>query len=166
MADSSFRGTSTVLLLVAVAATAGFLYWIYSQAQALDQQVTPQMADTASAEGSATVSPQMLAQNPSQAIGQDATLDSLDVGSSLGRGVFTLSIADTVEFPVLMGRELLQKGTTVYQGDQVSVRGQIFTLNDSIRSEWLSRGAVDSASAEQIPATAAFLLADSVDIQS
>lgn len=167
MAESSFRGTSTVLMLVAVAATAGFLYWIYNQAQSLDQQVTPQMADTASTEGtSGPVSATLLAQSPEQAIGREATLDSLEVAGRLGRGVFTVSLADTVEFPILLGSELIQKGTTVYGRDQVSVHGQVYTLNDSIRNEWLSRGAVDSASAEQIPASAAFLLADSVDIQS
>lgn len=167
MAGSGFRGTSSLLLVVAVAATGGFLYWVYNQAQSLDRDVTPMMEDTASASSSSgPVSSSSLAANLSGAIGRDAALDSVEVAGSLGRGVFTVSLNDTLQYPVLLGTQLIQQGTTVYEGDQVTVEGRIYTLNDSITSEWLTRGAVDSTSAEQIPTVPSFLLADAVDIQS
>ena len=166
MAGSSFRGTSSVLLVVAVAATVGFLYWVYDQAQAVDQTVTPQMADTASAQSNRSLTVESLAENPEGAIGRETVLDSVEVAGSLGRGVFTLALNDSVAFPVLLGSQLLQRGTTVYGGDQVSVGGRIYTLNDSITGEWAARGAVDSASVGDIPSMPAFMLADSVDIQS
>lgn len=163
MAGSGFRGTSTVLLVVALAATAGFLYWVYDQAQSLDQTVTPEMADTTSTDTTGTDA-ERLATSPEEVIGRDVTLDSLEVGGSLGRGVFTVSLNDSVDFPVLMGSELIQQGATVYAGDRVDLEGRVYTFNDSIRTEWVNRGAVDSASVEDLPSIPAFLLAGSLDI--
>ncbi len=163
MAGSGFRGTSSVLLVVALAATAGFLYWVYDQAQSLDQTVTPEMADTTSTDTAGTDA-ERLATSPEEAIGQDVTLDSLEVAGSLGRGVFTVSLNDTIDFPVLMGSQLIQQGATVYAGDRVDLEGRVYTFNDSIRTEWINRGAVDSASVEDLPQVPAFLLAGTLDI--
>ncbi|MFW6193518.1 MAG: hypothetical protein ACOC83_08515 [Gemmatimonadota bacterium] len=164
MAGSGFRGMSSVLLVVALAATAGFLYWVYDQAQTLDQSVTPEMADTTATDDAGGVDADRLASSPEEAIGRDVGLDSLEVAASLGRGVFTVSLNDSVDFPVLMGSELVQQGATVYEGDRVDLEGRVYTFNDSIRTEWVGRGAVDSASVEDLPEVAAFLLAGTLDI--
>lgn len=164
MAGKGFRGMSSVLLVVALAATTGFLWWVYDQAQSLDQDVTPQMADTTSAEGAQGITAESLAESPEDAIGRDVELDSIQVTGSLGRAVFTLALNDTTEFPVLMGSDLIQRGATVYNGDRVDVEGRVFTLNDSIQNEWTSRGAVDSVSADQMPDSPAFLMAQELTI--
>lgn len=163
MAGSGFRGTSSVLLVVALAATAGFLYWVYDQAQSLDQTVTPEMADSTSTDTTGADA-ERLATSPEEVIGRDVTLDSLEVAGSLGRGVFTVSLNDTVDFPVLMGSGLIQQGATVYAGDRVDLEGRVYTFNDSIRTEWVNRGAVDSASVDDLPEVPAFLMAGSLNI--
>ena len=162
--SSGFRGTTSLLLVVAVAATGGFLYWVYQQAQSTESSLQPTMQDTASAEQEIT--PELLATNLSAAVGREGILDSAEVGASLGRGVFTVSVSDTVAIPILMSTELIQRGATVYGGDRVTVGGRFYTLNDSIRSAWVERGAVESGSAGDIPGVTAFMLADSLDIQS
>lgn len=162
--SSGFRGTSSLLMVVAVAAMGGFLYWVYQQAQSVESSLQPTMQDTASAtNGGVTL--QTLAQDPAGAVGQTTLLDSVEVAQSLGRGVFTVSLNDTLTYPVLMDAGLLQRGATVYGGDRVTLEGQFYTLNDSIVEEWVSRGAVDSASRGDIPGSASFMLADSLDIQ-
>jgi len=164
MARATFGGTSSLLMVIAVAVMGGFLYWLYDQAQSLDERVTPVMEDTASAEGESSVTLAMLRNDPGAVTGQNAALDSVEVASRLGRAVFSLSLDDTLSYPVLMENALIQRGMTVYGGDRVSVTGRIYTFNDSIRGEWLAGGAVDSASAAEVPVTPSFLLADSVDI--
>ena len=162
--SSGFRGTSSLLMVVAVAAMAGFLYWVYQQAQSVDSSLQATMQDTASTtNGPLTAS--SLAADPAGAVGRSAALDSVEVGQALGRGVFTVSLNDTVTYPILMDAQLLQRGATVYGGDVVTVEGRFYTLNDSIVQEWVSRGAVDSVSRGDIPAVASFMLADSLDIQ-
>lgn len=162
--SSGFRGTSTLLMVVAVATMAGFLYWVYQEAQSVDSSLQPTMQDTASAtEGALTRA--SLAADPAGAVGRSAALDSVEVSQNLGRAVFTVILNDSVDFPILMDGQLLQRGATVYGGDRVTVEGQFYSLTDSIVQEWVSRGAVDSASRENIPAVASFMLADSLDIQ-
>jgi len=163
MARSGFRGGSSILLVVALAVMAGFFYWLYRQSQQIEQTVTPAMADSTS-EGPPPVTLASLGSDPASAAGQSATFDSVKVGSRLGRGVFTLIVNDTLDYPVLLDARLLQRGTTVYKDDRINVGGAFYTLNDSIRSEWVKRGAVDSASAAQIPSLPTFMLADSVSI--
>ena len=162
--SSGFRGTSTLLMVVAVAAMGGFLYWVYQEAQTVESSLQATMQDTASATSDA-LTRSSLASDPAGAVGRSAALDSVEVALPLGRGVFTVSLNDTVTYPVLMDGQLLQRGATVYEGDRVTVEGQFYTLNDSIVEEWISRGAVDSASRGDIPAVASFMLADSLDIQ-
>lgn len=162
--SSGFRGTSTLLMVVAVAAMAGFLWWVYQEAQSVESSLTA-TPDSAEVEETA-VTPATLAEDPSSAIGRNAVFDSVEVEASLGRGVFTVALNDSVALPVLLNPQMLQQGATVYGGDRVTVGGRFYTLNDSIRDAWVGRGAVDSARAGDLPSTAAFLLLDSLDIQS
>lgn len=161
--SSGFRGTSSLLMVVAIAAMAGFLWWVYQQAQSVESSVAPAMEDTASVEQTG-VTPATLASNAGAAIGMSATFDSMEVTSSMGRALFTVALNDSMDLPVLMDPNLLQRGATVYGGDRVTVGGRFYTLNDSIQDTWLERGAVDSAQADEIPSMAAFMLADSLDI--
>lgn len=162
--SSGFRGTSTLLMVVAVAAMAGFLYWVYQEAQSVESSLQATMQDTASATTTG-VTRSSLASDPAGAVGRTAALDSVEVARSLGRGVFTVSLNDSVTFPILMDAQLVGRGATVYEGDRVTVEGQFYTLTDSIVGEWVTRGAVDSAARAGIPSVASFMLADSLDIQ-
>ena len=161
--SSGFRGTSSLLMVVAVAAMAGFLYWVYQEAQAVESSLQPTMEDTASATPT-DVTTASLAADPAGAVGRSTVLDSVEVDRTLGRGVFTVFLNDSVFYPILMDAQLLQRGATVYGGDRVTVEGRFYTLNDSIVQEWVNRGAVDSTSRGDIPAVASFMLADSLDI--
>ncbi len=163
--SSGFRGTSSLLMVVAVAAMAGFLWWVYQEAQSTEASLSPTTADSAQVEETG-VTAATLAGDASSAVGQEAVFDSVQVGASLGRGVFTVALNDSVAFPVLLNPEMLQQGATVYGGDQVTVGGRFYTLNDSIRDAWVDRGAVDSTQAGDLPETSAFMLLDSLDIQS
>lgn len=161
MGRSGFAGTSSLLLLLALAAIGGFLFWLYSQAQSLEEDVQPVMDDTTEA---TVPTLESLAADPSSAIGEETILDTVVVADRLGRAVFSLRLNDTLTYPVLLEAAMIQRGLTVYGGDRITVGGQFYALSDSIRDEWLARGAVDSASADGVPDVASFLLADSVDI--
>lgn len=161
--SSGFRGMSSLLMVVAVAAMAGFLWWVYQQAQAVDSSVAPAMEDSASVEQT-EVTPATLASNPTSAVGRGAAFDSVGVTASFGRALFSVTVNDSLELPVLMNPDLLQRGVTVYGGDRVTVGGRFYTLNDSIQEAWVDRGAADSARAGEIPSLAVFMLADSVDV--
>ncbi len=68
-------------------------------------------------------------------------------------------------YPVLLSPDLIAGNTQVYGGDVVRLHGRVYSLNDSIRGQWVEAGAVNEAAAGNIPAMASFLLADSLEVQ-
>lgn len=154
-------GLSTILGVAAVVLTAGFLLWLYWQTSTLEETVTPAMEEV---EEERLVTLAEVRADPSAVIGLRGALDSARVADRLGRATFTLSLTDTTFLPVLLNRDLIQEGIDVYGGDRVSIRGNFYTFNDSIRGEWLRVGAADSAAADRLPSVGSFLLADSVEI--
>jgi hypothetical protein len=66
---------------------------------------------------------------------------------------------------VLLSPDLIARNTKVYGGDVVRLYGHIYSLNDSIRSQWVELGAVNEAAAEAIPQGTSFLLADSLELK-
>lgn len=164
MASSNFRGTSSLLLVVAVAAMGGLFFWLYQQTRALDETVTPVTEDTAAGEGEG-ITLEELREAPRAAAGETGILNNVAVEEPLGRGVFTVQLDEELFYPVLMSTDLMAQGVQVYGGARVTVGGQFYVLTDSIRDQWLEGGAVDPEQAERLPEAESFLLADSVDIQ-
>ncbi len=165
MTQKGSTGLSTVLIIIAVAMVGGFLLWLYRSARALEEEVTPVMVEEAE-----TMDLADLSQNPAASVGRIADIDAVSVLRSLGRGVFLVQLAAGAEggeggaFPVLMSPDLIARNTQVYGGDVVRLYGRVYSLNDSIRGQWVGAGAVNEAAAGDLPAIASFLLADSLDI--
>lgn len=167
MTQRGSTGLSTVLIIIAVAMVGGFLLWLYQTSRTLEEEVTPVMSE----EAEETVDLAKLSENPAASVGRVADIGAVTVTRSLGRGVFLVGLAagagggEGSAFPVLMSPDLIARNTQVYGGDVVRLYGRIYSLNDSIRGQWIGAGAVNEASAGDLPPVASFLLADSLSIQ-
>lgn len=152
-------GIGILLSIVALVAIGLFLFWLYRESSQLETTSVEPVEEVALTAGD-------ILADPSAAIGRQASLDSIPVAIYLGQAAFALSLSESVSYPVLMSSDAIQRirasGVSVFGGDVVYVRGQIYTMNDSIASEWIRQGAVDQAMAGSLPATVSFLLADSV----
>lgn len=164
MTQKGSTGLSTVLIIFAVALVGGFLLWLYRSSAALEE-TTPVMVE---ADVGEVVDLVLLSQDPSASVGRVADIDSVAVVQTLGRGVFLVGLTSANEaspFPVLLSPDLIARNTQVYGGDVVRLYGHIYSLNDSIRSQWVELGAVNEANAEAIPQGTSFLLADSLELK-
>lgn len=161
MAGRGSRGVSTTLMLVAVVAVAGFLVWLHWRSRAAPESVEP-VTQQEQVEADRISADELLA-DLEAAIGSPGLLDSVPVNQRLGQAAFAVQLNGD-RYPVLMTTELLQRQTQVYGGDLVSVRGQIYPLNDSIRNAWVDQGLVEEQNRADLPGTPSFLLADSVGI--
>lgn len=164
MTQKGSTGLSTVLIIFAVALVGGFLLWLYRSSAALEE-TTPVMVE---ADVGEVVDLVLLSQDPSASVGRVADIDSVAVVQTLGRGVFLVGLTSANEaspFPVLLAPDLIARNTQVYGGDVVRLYGHIYSLNDSIRSQWVELGAVNEADAEAIPQGTSFLLADSLELK-
>lgn len=161
MSNEGASGLTTILGIAALVVTAGFLFWLYQRSASVEP-VEPVMEDTTATESALTLDD--LRADPEGVAGEAADLDSVEVASRLGRGAFTLRLDSASLYPVLMAPDLIQRGTQIYGGDMVSIWGNFYPLNDSIRSVWVERGAVDAEQEGAIPGRATFLLADSLQV--
>ena len=164
MTQKGSTGLSTVLIIFAVALVGGFLLWLYRSSAALEE-TTPVMVE---ADVGEVVDLVLLSQDPSASVGRVADIDSVAVVQTLGRGVFLVGLTSANEaspFPVLLAPDLIARNTQVYGGDVVRLYGHIYSLNDSIRSQWVELGAVNEADAEAIPQGTSFLLAASLELK-
>ncbi|MFQ5689338.1 MAG: hypothetical protein ACE5HQ_03590 [Gemmatimonadota bacterium] len=156
-------GRTTLLATGAIVAMGIFLFWLYRASHSLESNSFV-AADTVAAEEIISVQPSDLVSDPGALVGKRGSLGSVPVANWLGRGAFSLRLDDANDFPVLLSPDLIQKNVQVYGGDVVSVWGRFYTLNDSIRAEWVRQGAVDSTSVANLPETVSFLLADSLNV--
>lgn len=165
MTERGSTGLSTVLIIIAVAMVGGFLLWLYRTAQSMEE-VAPVLVEE---EGEGILDLAALSQDPATSVGMVARIGEVAVLQSLGRGVFLVQLAPAEgegnAYPVLLSPDLIAGNTQVYGGDVVRLHGRVYSLNDSIRGQWVQAGAVNEAAAGSIPGIASFLLADSLEVQ-
>jgi hypothetical protein len=155
------RGTSTILMVVAVLAVVGFMWWLDRKAGSLDTEVAPVLEEVVESVP-VDLNTAILAAEPASVVGETGYVRSVAVAQRLGRGAFTLQLDDAVTYPVLLSSDLIQMDTQVYGGDMVTLYGHVFTLNDSIRSVWVDQAAVDEEHANAIPMSPSFIMVDSL----
>lgn len=155
------RGTSTILMVVAVLAVVGFMWWLDRKTGSLDTQVDP-VLEALEQSGPVDLDGAALAADPAAAVGETGYLRSVAVAQRLGRASFAVQLDSAVAYPVLLSSDLIQMDTQVYAGDMVTLYGHVFTLNDSIRSVWVDQEAVDQENASAIPTSPSFIMADSL----
>lgn len=158
---SGSRGASPWLMLLAVVMVMGFFYWLNLQSESLKREVQAVTAEEATGELVEFI-PAQLAAEPGSVVGQAGVLRDLGVVVRLGRGAVSVDLDGTNSYPILLGPDLIQRGTMVIPGDRITAYGRAYTLNDSIRTEWINQSAVDAENAEMIPQTESFVLADSL----
>lgn len=155
------RGASPLLVVLAILLTAGFLYWLYLQSGTVVDDVEPQTQEEESG-GIVDFIPAQLTESPETLYGEEGVLRNVGVGQSLGRGVVTVDIGGSSTYPVLLGPDIISRGTSLRRGDRITVYGRVYALNDSIRGAWVSSDAVSGNNRNAIPASQSFVLADSL----
>ncbi|WP_420447415.1 hypothetical protein [Candidatus Palauibacter sp.] len=164
MSNKGEGGLGVILSIVALAAIGGFMYWLNLQSQDIEQARAD--AEAAEVEAARDLDASDLLSDPAAAISRYVVIAGIRVATRLGEGVIALQLTDEVAYPVLLESDPIQilrmTETTIYGGDSVFVRGQVYTFNDSIAGVWIESGAVLETMGELIPSSPTFLLADSV----
>jgi hypothetical protein len=164
MSNRGEGGLGVILGIVAIAAIAGFMYWLNLQSQGIAAERIA--AEEAEVEAARDLNAGDLLNNPRGAVGRRVVIEGIRVASGLGEGALLLSLSDSLAYPVLMESDPIQRlrmaDVTIYGGDSVFVSGEVYTFNDSIGATWVTAGAVREEMAGMIPTSPTFLLADSV----
>ncbi|MGD8700286.1 MAG: hypothetical protein PVJ43_13405 [Gemmatimonadales bacterium] len=138
---------------------AGFMYWLYVESSAIQPAVVvadttetvPQVADT------------VFVRNPTQFSRQRVLLSPVTVAEQIGRAALTADLPGLAGYPLILERSVLESGLTVVGGDNLSVAGQVYALNDSIIEVYLQRGFFDPENRAKLEGHTTFFLVDSLD---
>jgi hypothetical protein len=138
---------------------AGFMYWLYLESSAIQPmavaadttEALPQIADTA------------FVRNPTQFSRQRVVLSPVKVAEQIGRAALTADLPGLTGYPLILERSVLESGLTVVSGDNLSVAGQVYALNDSIIEVYLQRGFFDLENRAKLEGHTTFFLVDSLD---
>ena len=165
MSNRGEGAIGAILSVVALVAIGAFMYWLNLESQAIEEE--REAAALAALEAQRDLNAGDLLADPAGAVGRDVVIDTIAVAAGLGEGAFSMALSETVAYPVLLSPDAIQRlrmanVTNLYGGDRVFVSGRVYTFNDSIRGEWVARGAVNAGMAGSIPTSPTFLLADSL----
>jgi hypothetical protein len=135
------------------------MYWLYVESSAIQPAVVvadttetvPQVADT------------VFVRNPTQFSRQRVLLSPVTVAEQIGRAALTADLPGLAGYPLILERSVLESGLTVVGGDNLSVAGQVYALNDSIIEVYLQRGFFDPENRAKLEGHTTFFLVDSLD---
>lgn len=139
---------------------AGFMYWLYLESSAIEpatiaadtvEQGLPKIPDTA------------FVRDPSQFSRQRVLLSPVRIADNLGRAVLTVDLPGVSGYPLILDRSVTEEGLSLVAGDNVSVAGQVYALNDSLIDVYLQRGLFNPENRPKLEGHATFFLVDSLD---
>jgi hypothetical protein len=154
------RRASSILLVLSLVAVVAFMFWLSRKANSLDTGVAPVLEEETTE--ALEFGLDEIAADASAVVGQSGWIRAATVAQRLGRAAFAIQLDEATTYPVLLSRDLIQRGTEVYGQDMVTLFGHVYTFNDSIGGEWVSQDAVDAENADAIPSSPSFLMADSL----
>lgn len=147
----------------AVAATvlvAGFMYWLYAESTTIESELV--VADTA--EAVPHISDADFVADPTQYSRGRILLSPVTVRERIGRAALTVDMAGVEGYPLILERPVMESGITVVPGDNLSVAGQVYALNDSLLDVYSQRGFFDPENRGKLEGHATFFLVDSLEL--
>ncbi len=147
-------------MAVAVVLVAGFMYWLYAASSTVGPGATP--ADTV-AGGLPRVADTTFVKDPTQFSRERILLSPVTVAEQIGRAALTVDLPGLAGYPLILERTVVEQGITFVSGDDLSVAGQVYALNDSLLAVYAQRGFFELANREKLEGQATFFLVDSLD---
>lgn len=148
MADNASRrgavDPGTLLMVLAFVVIAGFLWWLYGQAEA-ERAAAAMVEDSVPEEVTSTirtVGPDELRMDATAFEGQEIRVASMNIASLLGTQGFWLEIPNGNPFLVSMSPEVMAEGLSVAAGSRATVTGTVLAMNDSTLTAWSEAGTI------------------------
>jgi hypothetical protein len=150
----------------AVAATVlvvGFMYWLHAETSDMGSGMVA--ADTVGA-GPPVIADTTFVQDPTRFSRQRILLTPVQVMQWIGRATIAAQVAELENYPLILDRVILEKVESemrIMGGDNLSVAGQVYALNDSILDVYVQRGFFEPENRGLVEGSATFFLVDSLD---
>ena len=87
----------------------------------------------------------------------------MQISEVLGRATLALELPGRSGYPAVLDRPVLEAEVRVIAGDNISIAGWVFALNDSILDVWAQRALFLNENREKLSGYTTFFLVDSLD---
>ncbi len=139
---------------------AGFMYWLYvasaGESGPTAANLVPDSLPRVAADSFAIA--------PERYSRRRVLLPTVKIAQQLGRATFSLDLPNRPGYPVILDRPVLEKGLQVVPGDNISIAGSVYALNDSILDVYAQRGFFEVGQREKLEAHTTFFLVDSMEL--
>ena len=172
--NASRRGAvdmGVILMVVALAVIAGFIYWLSGQAaserasEIREDSIAQAQKDSANAAIAASGTLVTMAQlrgDVSALVDQEVRVENVEVASALGHQGFWLDPSSP--FLVSLSDALIADSTTVASGQMVTVTGTLKAMNDSTAGAWFAAGRISQGDQLAASFSTNFIEATRVDV--
>jgi hypothetical protein len=161
---------STVLMLLAFATMAGFLYWLNMSAKSQQVAVNEAAAAAAAAKadfaGVVALTPDSFGVDPAAYSGRTVTISNLPVSGLLGSEAFFVNIEAVGNYLVKLGADPIADGLLVFTGDVVSVTGVVAEMSEELAASWVEAGAIGAGEDMVAMINPTFITATMVEIST
>lgn len=139
---------------------AGFMYWLYLESSAIEPATIA--ADTVE-QGLPNIPDTAFVKDPTQFSRQRILLSPVRIADNLGRAVLTVDLPGVAGYPLILDRSVTEEGLSLVTGDNVSIAGQVYALNDSLIDVYLQRGFFSAENRPRLEGHSTFFLVDSLE---
>lgn len=146
------------LMTVAVILIAGFMFWLYRQSSTIE--VASFGPDTTELP---LIQVDSFAVDPERYSRRRVLVTPVRVVTPLGRASLALDLPGRPGYPAILDRPVLESNLQVIAGDNISIAGWVYALNDSILDVWAQRGFFEPENRESLSGYTTFFLVDSLD---
>ncbi len=146
------------LMSVAVVLIAGFMFWLYRASSSIERATfgpdTTELPRVTAAD---------LATDPERFSRRRTLVTPVQVTEVLGRATLALDLPERPGYPAVLDRPVIEAEIGVIAGDNISIAGWVFALNDSILDVWAQRALFLNENREKLTGYTTFFLVDSLD---
>lgn len=152
MVNDSRRGAANLglpLMVVTFLLVGGFMYWLYVTAEPTQPQEVDVVEEQPDDFVGISVTPEELKTGAENFVGEYVRLRDVPVSSTMGSQAFFVDLPASEALPatpflVRMTPDAVAAGAAVGMGDMATVIGTVFTMSDSIVSDWVGSGVVSA----------------------
>ncbi len=139
---------------------AGFMYWLYAESSTLQTQTATSPDSVAAVP---LVADTTFVKDPARFSRQRVLVSPVTVAEQIGRAALTVNVSSVTGYPLILDRLVVESGVAVVPGDQLTIAGQVFALNDSLIDVYRQRGFFDPDKRDRLEGHSTFFLVDSLD---
>jgi len=154
----------TILMLVAFAAMAGFIYWLSISAEPTDIQIQPAEEVEQRESELLRITTDSFAVDPSMFVGQRVRLINLQSTNLISGEIFTVGLDALGDYVIRMGEGPVSEGLVIFPGDNLHLNGTVRAMDQAEADSLVASGGIGEGQQEAVMINATYIVASEIEL--